>query len=85
MSQDLLDLIEMRQRVLNPLKEEFSIFMELLEYLCVKEEEREFQKCSSQFSSVAKSCLTLCYPIYCSTQGLSAHYQLLEFTQTHVH
>jgi len=52
MPQDLLDLIEMRQRVLNPLDEEFSIFMELLGYLCIKEEEREFQKCSSQFSSV---------------------------------
>ena len=52
MPQDLLDLIEMRQRVLNPLNEEFSIFMELLGYLCIKEEEREFQKCSSQFSSV---------------------------------
>ena len=52
MPQDLLDLIEMRQRVLNPLNEEFSIFMELLGYLSIKEEEREFQKCSSQFSSV---------------------------------
>ena len=52
MPQDLLDLIETRQRVLNPLNEEFSIFMELLGYLSIKEEEREFQKCSSQFSSV---------------------------------
>ena len=88
MPQDLLDLIEMRQRVLNPLNEEFSIFMELLGYLCIKEEEREFQKCSFfsvQFNSVAQSCSTLCYSIYCSKPGLSVHHQLPEFTQTHVH
>ena len=71
MPQDLLDLIEMRQRVLNPLDEEFSIFMELLGYLCIKEEEREFQKCSSQFSSVQLlSHVRLCYSIYCSKPGL---------------
>ena len=39
----------------------------------------------SQFSSVAQSCLTLCDPMDCSTPSLPAHYQLLEFTQTHVH
>ena len=38
-----------------------------------------------QFSSVAQSCLTLCDPIDCSTQGLPAHHQLPDFTQTHVH
>ena len=37
------------------------------------------------FSSVAQSCLTLCDPMNCSTPGLPVHYQLLEFTQTHVH
>ena len=37
------------------------------------------------FSSVAQSCLTLCKPMDCSTPGLPVHYQLLEFTQTHVH
>ena len=37
-----------------------------------------------QFSSVAKSCPTLCDPMNCSTSGLPVH-QLLEFTQTHVH
>ena len=40
---------------------------------------------SVQFSSVAKSCLTLCNPMNCSIPGLSVHHQLLEFTQTHVH
>ena len=41
---------------------------------------------SLQFSSVAQSCLTLCDPVDCSTPGLPVHpYQLLEFTQTHVH
>ena len=38
-----------------------------------------------QFSSVAQSCLTLCYPTNRSTPGLPVHHQLPEFTQTHVH
>ena len=38
-----------------------------------------------QFSSVARSCLTLCDPVNCSTPGLPVHQQLPEFTQTHVH
>ena len=39
---------------------------------------------SVQFSSVAQSCLTLCYPMNCSMPGLPVHHQLPEFTQTHV-
>ena len=39
---------------------------------------------TSQFSSVTQSCLTLCYPMNCSTPGLPVSHQLLEFTQTHV-
>ena len=38
-----------------------------------------------QFRSVAQSCPTLCDPMNCSTPGLPVHYQLPEFTQTHVH
>ena len=38
-----------------------------------------------QFSSVTQSCRTLCDPMDCSTPGLPVHYQLPEFTQTHVH
>ena len=38
-----------------------------------------------QFSSVAQSCPTFCDPMNCSTLGLPVHYQLPEFTQTHVH
>ena len=38
-----------------------------------------------QFSSVAQSCPTLCDPMNCSTPGLPVHYQLPEFTETHVH
>ena len=38
-----------------------------------------------QFSSVAKSCPTLCDPMNCSTPGLPVHHQLPEFTQTDVH
>ena len=36
-------------------------------------------------SSVAQSCPALCNPMDCSTLVLPVHYQLLEFTQTHVH
>ena len=39
---------------------------------------------SVQFSSV-QSRLTLCDPMDCSTPGFPVHYQILEFTQTHVH
>ena len=38
-----------------------------------------------QFSLVTQSCPTLCEPMDCSTPGLSVHYQVPEFTQTHVH
>ena len=40
---------------------------------------------SVQFSSLAQSCPTLCDPRNLSTPGLPAHYQIPEFTQTHVH
>ena len=43
------------------------------------------QSRSVQFSSVAQSCPTLCDPMNRSTPGLPVHYQLPEFTQTHVH
>ena len=42
-------------------------------------------KLSQSVSSVAQSCLTLCYPMNCSTPGLPVHHQLPEFTQTHLH
>ena len=38
-----------------------------------------------QFSSVAQSCPTLCDPMDCSMPGFPVHYQVLEFTQTHVY
>ena len=40
---------------------------------------------SVQFSSVAKSCPTLCNPMDCSIPGLPVHHQLLELVQIHVH
>ena len=40
---------------------------------------------SVQFSSVAESCLTLCYPINRSMPGVLVNHKLPEFTQTHVH
>ena len=42
-------------------------------------------KYTVQFSSVAQSCLTLCDSMDHSTPGLPVHYQLPEFTQTHLH
>ena len=38
-----------------------------------------------QFSSVARSCLTLCDPMDCSTPCLPVYHQLLEFVETQVH
>ena len=38
-----------------------------------------------QFSSVTRSCPTLCDPMDCSISGLPVHHQPLEFTQTHAH
>ena len=40
---------------------------------------------SQQFSSVTQSGLTVCDPRDCSKPGFPFHYQLPEFTQTHVH
>ena len=40
---------------------------------------------SVQFSSVARSCPTLCNPMNHTTPGLPVHHKLPEFTQTHVH
>uniref|UniRef100_A0AC11EKZ6 Uncharacterized protein n=1 Tax=Ovis aries TaxID=9940 RepID=A0AC11EKZ6_SHEEP len=40
---------------------------------------------SQSVSSAAQSCPTLCDPMNRSTLGLPVHYQLLEFTRTHVH
>ena len=38
-----------------------------------------------QFSSVTRSCPTLCKPVDCSAPGFPVHHQLPEPTQTHVH
>ena len=37
-----------------------------------------------QFSSVARSCPTLCNPMDCSMPGFPVYHQLLELAQTHV-
>ena len=44
-----------------------------------------YMQSSFQFSSVAKSCPTLCDPMNRSMPGLPVHHQLPEFTQTYVH
>ena len=38
-----------------------------------------------QFSSIAQSCLTLCYCMNHSMPGLPVYHKLPEFTQTHAH
>ena len=43
------------------------------------------QNIFSQCNSVAQSCPTLGDPMNRSMPGLPVHYQLLKFTQTHVH
>ena len=40
---------------------------------------------STAFGSVAKSCLTLCNPMECSTPGFPVLHCLPEFAQAHVH
>ena len=45
---------------------------------------KQYRPSSAQFSSVARSCLTLCDPMNCSTPGLPVHHQLPESTETHV-
>ena len=39
----------------------------------------------SSFQAVARSCLTLCDPMDCSTPGFPVHHKLPEFGQTHIH
>ena len=46
---------------------------------------KEMATHSVQFSSVVQSCPTLCNPMNHSTLGLPVQYQLLEFTQNHIH
>ena len=58
---------------------------------CILTHKQAFQKTGKvvwychQFSSVAQSWLTLCDPVDWSMPGFPVHYQLPEFTQTHVH
>ena len=47
--------------------------------------ERSLELFSSVQFSPQLSRVRLCNPMDCSTPGLPVHYQLLEFTQTHVH
>ena len=45
----------------------------------------KLERKSVEFNSVAQSCPTLCDPIDWRMPGFPVHYQLLEFSQTHVH
>ena len=61
----------------------------LVENTCLRiratQRKAELKAESSQFSSVAQPCPTLCDPMNRSTPGLPVNHQLPEFTQTHVH
>ena len=54
-------------------------------FRCCNSSKANSETNTNQFSSVPQSCLTLCYPMDCSTPGLPVHYKLPGFTQTHVH
>ena len=43
-----------------------------------------FNPSYGQFSSVARSCLTLCNPTDCNTPGFPVHHKFPELAQTHV-
>ena len=49
------------------------------------EEARKDSSLASCHCSVAKSCPTLCDPVYCSTPGFPILQYLQEFAQSHVH
>ena len=51
--------------------------------LIFAEAKKEYEVKSDCFS-VAKSCLTLCDPIYCNMSGFPVLHYLLEFAQIHV-
>ena len=61
-----------------------SSFRTLTYYFCAFQLNFNSIRCF-QFSSVAESCPTLCYPMNQSMPGLAVHHQLPESTQTHVH
>ena len=65
----------------------FAILILLIQYVStsVSRWKWKYYEYYSQFSSVTRSCPTLCDPMDCSTPGLPVHHQLPEFTQTHVH
>ena len=68
----------------DPLEEEITTQFSILAWrIPWKKEPGGLQ--STQFSSVARSCLILCDPMDCSMSDLPVHYQLPEFTQTHAH
>ena len=50
-----------------------------------KNKEKNHSLRGDQFSSVAHSCPTLCYPMNRSKPGLPVHHQVPWVTQTHVH
>ena len=56
----------------------------MFQYPLLRNHSFPHQLSSAQLSSAAQSCLTL-RPMNCSMPGLPVHYQLPEFTQTHVH
>ena len=56
-----------------------------LEWFSISRKLQIYEIRSDQIRSVAQSFPTFCNPMNRSTPGLPVHYQLLEFTETHVH
>ena len=69
----------------SPTKDGWVLDREDRRYWIPDGDESSMRDVSVQFSSVTQLCLTLCHPIDCSPPDLPVHYQLLEFTQIHVH
>ena len=75
------------QQFLWPLLLSFIFHIALIHWSLLPGFSRYLAKLQSsvQFSSLAQSCLTLCYSMNCSMPGLPIYHQLLESTQTQVH
>ena len=67
------------QRWVRDIQARMQSVLKLLYYRCI------LVPASVQFSSVTKSCQTLCDLMNHSMPGLPVHHKLLEFTQTHLH
>ena len=62
-----------------------SFLVSLLVRILIIQDQGPTLMTTVQLSSVAQLCPTLCDPMNRSTPGIPVHYQLPDFTQTHIH